>query len=84
MGNAEIEVTVSLGEDKLTSSVTVTVTEPLPPTVTLTYDFNRLDGKTPNAVMITADTANYLTTNGTWEFSGIGISISYFTFTYCA
>ncbi len=74
MGNAEIEVTVSLGEDKLTSSVTVTVTEPLPPTVTLTYDFNRLDGKTPNAVMITADTANYLTTNGTWEFSGIGIS----------
>ncbi len=70
-GETEITIKSVCGELTLEKSVSVTVTEKLPDTVTLTYDFNEVNGETSNDLIYSeADTA-YANTNGTWAYAGI-------------
>ena len=75
-GNTKITVTATCGDMTATDDVLVTVIEKFPDTVSLTYDFNELDGETSNNVVISGTNAGYSNTRGTWAYAGInGVEI---------
>ncbi|MBQ2743419.1 MAG: S-layer homology domain-containing protein [Oscillospiraceae bacterium] len=47
---------------------------PLSDNVTLTYDFNRLNGADVNNVLLNTENAGYDNTAGTWEYTGVGVT----------
>ncbi|MBQ2741872.1 MAG: Ig-like domain-containing protein, partial [Oscillospiraceae bacterium] len=67
-GTAEIVVTASCGTLKSTKTLLLKVTKPLPDAPVLTYDFNQIDGKTSNDLLLDTSNAGYDNTTGTWEY----------------
>jgi len=67
-GTAEIVVTASCGTLKASKTLSVKVSKPLPDAPSFTYDFNQIDGKTSNNLVLDPTNAGYDNTNGTWEY----------------
>ncbi|MBE6911365.1 MAG: hypothetical protein E7473_02470, partial [Ruminococcaceae bacterium] len=75
-GNTKITVTAICEDMTATDDISITVIEKFPDTVSLTYDFNELDGETSNNVVISGANAGYANTHGTWAYAGInGVEI---------
>ena len=70
-GETEIAIKSVCGELEMEKTISVTVTEKLPDTVTLTYDFNQVNGDTSNNLIYSAADTAYANTNGTWAYAGI-------------
>ncbi len=70
-GTTSITVSASSGELRGEATLSVTVKKPLPDAVSLTYDFNQLDGKTSHGVTLNAENAGYNNTVGTWAYAGV-------------